>query len=62
MNSTQNRNDQIAMLLKCVGRKENGGIKFITALKAETLHDGHRKLLKILPSIEGTCMCMHSYV
>ena len=41
------------LLLKCVAMRKDGGIKFMTALKAETSHNGHATLLKMLPSIEG---------
>lgn len=54
MDSTRKLTERIETLLKCVATRKDGGIKFITALKAETSHDGHATLLKILPSIEGT--------
>ena len=61
INLTCNKKEQIAILLKCVGGTEDGGIKFLTALKAETSHDGHTNLLRVLPSIEGThaLTCIH---
>ena len=54
MDSTRKLTERVETLLKCVATRKNGGIKFMTALKAETLHDGHATLLKMLPSIEGT--------
>ena len=54
MGYTRKLTERIETLLKCVATRKDGGKKFVTALKAETSHNGHATLLKILPSIEGT--------
>ena len=52
----------IAKLVQCVGEKVDGWKKFLAALKAETSHDGHANLVKVLkPSIEGTFMQLHTH-
>ena len=53
-NSTLKLTERMETLIQCVAKKESGWKKFLTALKAETSHDGHKALLKTLPSIEGT--------
>ena len=50
MDSTRKLTERMGTLLKCVASRKDGGRKFLTALKAETSHDGHATLLKMLPS------------
>lgn len=60
-NSTRKMTERMeTLLLKCVATRKDGGIKFMTALKAETSHDGHAILLKMLPSIEGILVLLYS--
>ena len=65
MDSTRKLTERIETLLKCVATRKDGGMKFLTALKAESSHNGHETLLKILPSIEGiyvTHLRMYTYM